>query len=321
MDAQSFQHLLARLDHLTVKQKSIVQHALQNCVPRDGLEEAIPDLKSCPHCAADATQLASWGRSGGLQRYRCKACRRTCNALTGTPLARLRKKDCWLDYAQALIAGLTVRAAAKHCSVSKNTSFRWRHRFLRDAAAHHDARESGIVEADETFFLESFKGQRKIQRPSRQRGGVSKTRGTGPDQIPVLVVRDRGGHTADFQLEKLDAAHVSAALGPLVDEASVLCTDGAAVYAAFARRTGITHKVVYARPGLRVQEAAFHIQNVNAYHSRLKSWMVRFHGVATKYLVNYLGWRRMLERYTKRIQPEFFLQEAVGRPMQQLTGT
>ncbi len=143
MDAQSFQHLLARLDRLTVKQKSIVQHVLQISVPRDDLVEAIPDLKSCPHCAA-----------GGLQRYRCKACRRTCNALTCTPLARLRKKYCWLDYAQAPIAGLTVRAAAKHCSVSKNTAFRWRHRFLRDAAAHHDARESGIVEADEKFFLE-----------------------------------------------------------------------------------------------------------------------------------------------------------------------
>ncbi|UVO16372.1 hypothetical protein KN217_10570 [Stutzerimonas stutzeri] len=25
-----------------------------------------------------------------------------------------------------------MRAAAKHCSVSKNTAFRWRHRFLRD---------------------------------------------------------------------------------------------------------------------------------------------------------------------------------------------
>ena len=49
--------------------------------------------------------------------------------------------------------------------------------------------------------------------------------------------------------------------------------------------------------------------------------MVRFHGVATKYLVNYLGWRRMLERYAKRIQPEFCLQEAVGRPLQHLTGT
>jgi len=321
MDAQSFQHLLVRLDLLTIKQKSIVQHFLQINVLRDGLEEVIPDLKTCPHCAADAAQLASWGRSGGLQRYRCRVCRHTCNALTGTPLARLRKKDCWLDYAQALIAGSTVREAARYCCVSKNTSFRWRHRFLRDCADHSDARESGIVEADETFFLESFKGQRELPRPPRKRGGVGKTRGTGPDQIPVLVVRDRAGHTADFQLKKLDAAHVSAVLKPLVDEKSVLCTDGAAVYAAFARTSGITHKVVYAKPGRRVQEAAFHIQNVNAYHSRLKRWMVRFHGVATKYLVNYLGWRRMLERYAKRIQPEFCLQEAVGRPLQQLTGT
>lgn len=135
-----------------------------------------------------------------------------------------------------------------------------------------------------------------------------------------MVVRDRVEHAADFQLEKLDAAHVSAALGPPVGKASVLCTDGAAVYAAFARHTGITHEVVYARPGLRVQEAAFHIQNVNAYHNRLKRWMARFHGVATKYLVNYLGWRRMLERYTMLIQPKFCLQEAVGRTMQHVLG-
>lgn len=136
-----------------------------------------------------------------------------------------------------------------------------------------------------------------------------------------MVVRDRDGHTADFQLEKLDAAHVSAALLPLVDNESVLCSDGAAVYAAFARATGITRKVVRAKRGLRVRDAAFHIQNVNAYHSRLKEWMGRFHGVATKYLVNYLGWRRMLERYKNRIGPEFCVQEAVGRPIQHLMGT
>lgn len=108
---------------------------------------------------------------------------------------------------------------------------------------------------------------------------------------------------------------------PLIDRESVLCTDGAAVYAAFARTRGITHQVVHARSGQRVREGAFHIQNVNAYHSRLKSWMARFHGVATRYLVNYLGWRRMLERYLHAIQPAHCLQEAVGRPMQHVTGT
>ncbi|RUM73192.1 MAG: hypothetical protein DSZ09_00190, partial [Sulfurovum sp.] len=29
--------------------------------------------------------------------------------------------------------------------------------------------------------------------------------------------------------------------------------------------------------------------------SRLKRWMVRFHGVSTKYLNSYLGWRRIID--------------------------
>ena len=49
--------------------------------------------------------------------------------------------------------------------------------------------------------------------------------------------------------------------------------------------------------------------------------MARFHGVATRYLPNYLGWRRMLERYSAAITPERCLQEALGRPMQHVTGT
>ncbi|MBU0806986.1 MAG: hypothetical protein KKD30_17805 [Gammaproteobacteria bacterium] len=101
---------------------------------------------------------------------------------------------------------------------------------------------------DETFFLESFKDQQHLPRPPRKRGGVSVTRGTGNDQIPVMVVRDREGNTADFKLAKPDAAHVREVLMPLIDTESVLCTDGAAVYASFARTQGITHQVVYARP-------------------------------------------------------------------------
>ncbi|MEH6389714.1 MAG: IS1595 family transposase [Pseudomonas profundi] len=321
MDTQAFQHWLAQLNQLSAQQRSALQRALRRQPQRDVLEGSLPDLKTCPHCSVPATQLAPWGWSRGLRRYRCRACRRTCNALTGTGLAHLRKAECWQDYAQALIDGLTVRQAARRCGISKNTAFLWRHRFLAQAADHNDTRETGIVEVDETFFLESFKGQRDIPRPPRKRGGVGKTPGTGPDQIPVLVVRDREGHTADFHLEKLDCAHVSAVLESLVDRPAVLCSDGASVYAIFARRYGVTHKVIHAKPRQRVREAAFHIQNVNAYHSRLKKWMVRFHGVATKYLVNYLGWRRMLERYRQSIQPNYCLQEAVGRPVQHITNT
>jgi len=44
--------------------------------------------------------------------------------------------------------------------------------------------------------------------------------------------------------------------------------------------------------------------------SRLKIWMIRFDDVATKYLENYLGWRRGLERWGEQITPCAVLQAA-----------
>jgi transposase-like protein len=319
-----FSEYLAKLSTLTHRQRSQLRDALkgQEKVVQGHYAEVVPTLEACPHCQGEMRELRPWGFSHGLPRYRCHTCGRTCNSLTGTALAHLRKRDQWSRYGQALIDGISIRQAARGCGIDKNTAFLWRHRFLQQAAGHRAEHESGIVEADETFFLESFKGRRMLPRPARKRGGVGRTRGTGPDQIPVLVVRDRSGQTADFRLEKLDAPHVIAVLRPLIEPDAILCSDSAGVYAAFARATGITHYAINVQQGHRVIEGAFHIQNVNAYDSRLKNWMRRFHGVATKYLDNYLGWRRLLERYRENISPILCLREALGRVCsQQLTQT
>jgi hypothetical protein len=55
---------------------------------------------------------------------------------------------------------------------------------------------------------------------------------------------------------------------------------------------------------------SYHIQNVNAYISRLKHWMRRFKGVATHYLPSYLGWRRMIERHPD-LTPAAILMQAL----------
>ena len=76
------------------------------------------------------------------------------------------------------------------------------------------------------------------------------------------------------------------------------------------RAARITHESVNLSAGIRVK-GAFHVQNVNAYHSRLRQWLNKFHGVATRYLPNYLGWRRALD--THRLQtPQALLLAAVG---------
>lgn len=317
MHAVAFRHWLARLDQLNPAQREQLQTRL--APPQDVLAQALASFDRCPRCQAQA--LRPWGFSHGLPRYRCKGCRRTCNALTGTPLARLRRRECWARYAEALLESQTVRDAAAFCKVHKNTAFRWRHRFLSLIAEHRAQHESGIVEADETFFLESFKGQRRLPRPARQRGGRAQRKGYTAEQIPVLVVRDRSGQHADFQLERLNTAQVGAALTPLLDSDAVLCTDSAAVYHCVARAAGITHRRLNLRQKRRT-DGAFHIQNVNAYDSRLKRWISRFYGVATKYLANYLGWRRLLERYGNGINPLICLKESLGYyPLQQLTQT
>lgn len=158
MDTPAFQHLLSLFPLLTLRQRRVAQHELAAPHPITSLHAQLPTCCGCPHCQADATQLAPWGWSRGLRRYRCKQCRRTSSLLTKTPLARLRKAEHWEDYAQALIEGLTVRQAAVRCGVCKNTAFLWRHRFLKAMANHQATREEGIVEVDETFFLESFRG-------------------------------------------------------------------------------------------------------------------------------------------------------------------
>src|SRR5690606_9686022 len=86
------------------------------------------------------------------------------------------------------------------------------------------------------------------------------------------------------------------ARGGLIDVDAILCSDSAAVYAHFSKAEGIAHRPVNPSRKRRV-DGPFHIQNVNAYDSRLKGWMIPFHGVATKCLTHYLGWRRLLERY------------------------
>ncbi len=74
-------------------------------------------------------------------------------------------------------------------------------------------------------------------------------------------------------------------------------------------------------PGKPAPEAPhLHINNVNAYHSRLKQWLNRFNGVATNSLPSYLGWRRALEGWGQRLDPPNCIAGAIGNgPYQQIT--
>ena len=105
-----------------------------------------------------------------MQRFKCRGCAKTFNALTGTPLARLRHKAKWLSQAAVLRDGLSVHKAAERLQVAPSTAFRWRHRFLRLPQDIKAQVLLGVVEADVTYFLRSRKGQQVTGRAKRHRG-------------------------------------------------------------------------------------------------------------------------------------------------------
>ena len=302
MKAPCFTEWFAALPALNQPQRLQVLDALR---PAAGLHEVLALIEQCrspgrrcPHCRCER-----WHRQGhanDLQRYRCFSCRRTFNDLTGTPLARLRLKGKWLDYLETLRASRPVRAAADEVKVHRNTAFRWRHRFLDRVKEDRPARLSGIAEADEMFILESQKGSRKLDRPARKRGGTASRRGISCELDCILVARDRNKQTVDAVTGRgpVSKVQLERHLLPFLDRDVLLVTDANAAYRAFARAHGIAHQAVNASAGERLRlgpQGPIHVQNVNAYHGRLREWLMPFHGVASRYLPNYLGWRRMLD--------------------------
>ena len=148
----------------------------------------------------------------------------------------------------------------------------------------------GIVEADETYVLESRIGRaRAVGRKARRRGGKAKKRGLSREQVPVLMAADRSGTTVSAVLPRVDAAALTAALDPVVAKDALLVSDGGASYPPCAAALGVSHEALNRSMGERVR-GDLHVQTVNSRHSRLKDFLRPRRGIATRYLANYLSW-------------------------------
>jgi len=315
MDETEFQALSVQLGALSEVQRQAILAALSaKASGTDALtliDQRFAAQPVCGHCRA--TRFTRWGTSNGLIRYQCHDCGSTFNALTGTPLAHLRRRDAWLAYAQAIVDRLPLRKAAKRVGITLDTAFRWRHRFLEKPRDTKPAKVEGVVEADETFILKSAKGSRKITgRAPRKRGGKAKKPGLSTEEHDcILVIRDRHAATTDALLPDLEGKTFSAVLEPVVAKDAVLVTDGRAAYGQWAEAAGVLNIWLNASKGER-SYGVYHLQNVNGYHARFKGWLAPFRGVASKHLASYLGWHRMKDREGERLSASGCLCAACG---------
>src|SRR5271165_2287559 len=168
-------------------------------IERDALAtigEGKVERLGCAHCGAD--EIVGWGRSHGLPRYRCKACGRTFNAATGTGMARLRKKDRWLDQAQAMIEGVSLAKAAERCGVHPTTAYR--------RPTRQNSRPRGSRPGQAAARRARYPHQQRQRLPfasQRVDAALPRRRDQEPAQLSGLAPRPRSLHRA--QSAELDA--------------------------------------------------------------------------------------------------------------------
>ena len=293
------------INNLTDEQKQQLIFALQASLKTSKASAEVDTLRKevsearfnkgflCPHCGT--THIVRHGTYKGKQRYLCRNCNATFSDMTNTPMSRTKFPEKWSPFVECMLKGYSLRKSAEIVGVSYVTLFYWKHKILEALKKTNNIPFEGIVEMDETFFLYSEKGKKHIMnRKPRKRGGKAKHRGTGTEQVCVLVARDRSKHTVSqvAALGRINMNKVNHIVGSYFNNMNILCTDGLKGYTTFADSKDMDH---YELIQHRTYKGIFHIQNVNSYHSRLKRWVNRFNGVASKYLDNYLAWFKFLD--------------------------
>lgn len=259
---------------------------------------------ACVHCGS--VKVKRNGKYRNRQRYLCRDCGKSFNDLTNTPISGTHYLGKWSTFFQLMVEGYTLPKIAKRLKIHLSTAFYWRHKVLFSLRSLGFETLKGIVESDETFFKESFKGHEVIDRKPKKRGGRDKKRGISNLKIAVVVAQDRNGKVIARKAGtgRIRAEEINAVIGDHIDSSSLLCTDTATNYKKFALMKKLKHETINLSKEGYVKKGIYHLQHVNSYHKRLKGWMQRFQGVATKYLDNYLYWFNFLQQSKKMATKE-----------------
>lgn len=252
--------------------------------------------KHCPHCQSHL--IVANGKNKGVQRFRCKECKKNFSENSGTSIANLKKGHLWKTYIKHMFEGYSIAKCAKLTGISIQTSFDWRHKVLSSLQSLSPEKFDGISESDDIFFNYSEKGSKSLTRKPRKRGNHGIKQGVSEDKVAVILTCDRKNNK-DFQVAKrgrIRKVDIEKALSGKLNKKSILCTDSHRSYTAFAKSEGIEHQKIHARKKQYVKDKIYHVQNANQTAGALKQWMSGFNGVSTKYLQNYLCWFMVLEQ-------------------------
>ena len=246
----------------------------------------------CPRCKCEYVSKA--GVHNGRQVYKCKNCKYQFRETAKSLVYHLHKYPLILDYLKCMLEGKSLRACASEVGISLPTSFRWRHKILAAIQGLEGGINfSGITETDELLLQYSEKGRRYKTLEEKEQAMK-----TVHPNVAVLVMTDREGnllfkHTGE---NKVQNSQIKEELKRRVSENNLICFKPNDEFKQAVMESP-SKKVI-----VRRKTKGLAIYSVNVAEKKITNflvWMMRFRGVATKYLQNYLMWFIVMNKYLK----------------------
>lgn len=257
------------------------------------IENNINDKKQnkyikCPHCKSE--DVIKYGSYNGIQRYKCKnnKCERTFTKQTESPFRYSKKfKENCHKYKELYEKGLTIRECAEVLNISIVTSFFWRHRFLYNLKqVNYVEKLCDYAELTRVVLLENFKGDRYSKNKEKDKISIVNAMNKSIDIISIIAARNHLG----FRELKEN-------IEPRIDKKAIAVAFLDGRLQAFSDKHNTINKIRIRRIDITPIDVSYSV--------KIKRWLKKFRGVATKYIDHYLSWRA--NEYKNNIEYDYRL--------------
>lgn len=277
---------------------TIVNNYISNIAVVDILKEK--KIDSCPHC--NSNKFIKFGKYKGIQRFRCTnaICKKTFSLKTNTMFSYSKKTlDLWMKYLILMNNRKSLRECSAILKISLATSFFWRHKILNSHNTNNNNILKNYVEISKIILKENFKGDKSAKYHNKENIFIA----CGMDSNNTIISKAISKRTIS-----LDAINKN--FSKNIDKNAVLSTYNDRYFDIYAKNQNISNIPLSKETILNLIEQvtinklaneSCELANINVklpnnsifihkFSLNIKKWLIRFRGVATKYLENYLNW-------------------------------
>ncbi len=255
----------------------------------------------CPVCGIVAPRIIKKGLLKGKQRYQCKECNHKFVASRGKlSYYSQQPSDIWAAVILDTLNAIPLDETAATLDRCVPTVFNMRHKFLmllEQRIEEQDGVMDGIVEIDETYVPDSYKGIKRTDgRKARKHGEPAEKRGLSEEKLCIFMGTNRiGSEVAQcVNRAKPSSQEVIEVFGSAIKEKSMLINDGLFSNYELIKQKHLTSMIVSDH---HEYTEVIHLNTVNNMHSGFKNLYRFYRGVSSKYLNRYLALYVFMRRF------------------------